>query len=376
MDDHLFDELDTLSRLEIGTPSWRDLAERILASSESMTRVVAYRASHQKHLVWGRDHDDVVQIVRQVHRRMLDEVGVGRTFPLPFEAWEASLLTRARSAVREVAESSQMTGISGYTGVARRQRALHELRERFEVDLGEQLSDEELADTYNDRLHPDDDDDRRVHGAEATPDDLHGVDVVAGDDLAYLPSQESVEHLVAEQLSLETTTALVARTIAEASAQDPRLGEIARAWLSPWPDGDLLSAAEVARMTGVSTARVRKDLGRLRAIFVGVHLTGGGDDATSLAVARTIAEAHLRDDRLGRVAELRFSRWSEQELVPADQIATLMERPRADIDRALAELETLLEGHLVVDGDGDADAPPDAAGPPSDVEPDDVDLAG
>ena len=350
-DNRLFDDLETLSQLEIGTPSWRALAERIFASSEASMRIASRRASHQPHIVWERDRDDVLQLVRMVHWRMLSEVGVGKVFAFPFEAWEAALLTRARSAVRGWASTVEVTGISGYSGVARRQRAMHEVRERIEVDLGERLTDDEVAETYNDRISgpgP------RVHSAPAQTADYRGVSVVAGADLARLPSTESVERIVADRLADEMTATLVARTIEEAAATDAQLGAIAKAWLSSWPDENLPSTAQVARTVGVPVARVRKALDRIRAICRGLQVVGGGDDATALAVARTVAEAWSADDRLGRVAELRWSRWPERELVSVDEVARRLSRPRADVVRSLEVIEQMLERHLVVEHDAPA----------------------
>lgn len=344
---HLFDDLETLSDLEVDSSTWRALAERILASSEASMRIASRRASHQPHIVWERDRDDILQLVRMVHWRMLSEVGAGKVFAFPFEAWEAVLLTRARSAVRGWASAVEVTGISGYSGAARRQRAMHEVRERIEVDFGERLTDDEVAETYNDRIESDAG--RRVHSAQAQAADLRGVSVVAGADLARLPSTESVERLVTDRLARTTTKTLVARTIEEASAKDAQLGVIAKAWLSSWPDKDLPSAAVVARTVGVPVARVRKALDRIRDICRGLQVAGGGDDATSLALARTVAEAWSTDDRLGRVAELRWSRWPERELVSAEEIARRLCRPRADVIRALAEIEQMLERHLVVE---------------------------
>ncbi len=350
-DDQLFDDLEALSQLEIGTPSWRALAERIFASSEASMRIASRRASHQPHIVWERDRDDVLQLVRMVHWRMLGEVGVGKVFAFPFEAWEAALLTRARSAVRGWASTVEVTGISGYSGVARRQRAMHEVRERIEVDFGERLTDDEVAETYNDRIGGGP---TRVHSAPAQTADYRGVSVVVGADLARLPSTESVERLVADRLADATTMTLVARTIEEASAIDAQLGVIAKAWLSPWPDENLPSTALVARIVGVPVARVRKALDRIRAICRGLQVAGGGDDATSLAVARAVAEAWIADDRLGRVAELRWSRWPERELVSVDEVARRLSRPRADVVRSLEVIEQMLERHLVVEHDAPA----------------------
>ena len=348
MDDTLVDDLEALSKLVVGTPEWRETAERILAAHEETVSVVARKVSRQPGLTWENHRDDIVQLVRETHWRMLEHIGAGFTFPVPFEAWEAALCVRARSAVRAWAESVEVTGISSYSGVARRRRALHELRERFEVDLGLLMSDEEVVETYNDRVHPDDDG-RRKHSAQATGDDLAGVSIARGMDLAYLPSAETVERLVTDQLSTEAVTQLIAQTIEEASAANPQLGEIAKAWFSPWPEGDLLSTVEVARLVGVSASTARKALAWIRLIFIGRRVVGGGSDETSLAIARTVADAWMSDDRLGRVAEMRFSCWPANELVPVAEIARRLSRTETEVARAIVEIERLLERHLTVE---------------------------
>ena len=350
IDDTLLHDLEQLAELEVESPPWRALEARILRATEPMMAIIARRSSRQPGLDWQRDRDEIVQTVREVHLRMLHEVGAHR-FALPLEGWEAALLTRSRSEVRRLAESGGMTGIGAYEGAMRRKRALYELREQLEMDHRALVSDEELVEEHN-RAHEARAagmaaEGKRLHSSPAQVDDLrsglvHGLDM----DLV------GVDDLVEEVLGTLSAAELVERTIALAAVRDERLGAVAEVWLSSWSGtGQLPSAAAVARELGLSASTVRSHLALARAIARGLVVVGGtAADTTSAAVVHAIADAWLEDERLARIAELRWSRWAEGgQVVSTEQIAERLVRSTAEVDAAVAELESMVDHYLEVD---------------------------
>ena len=344
MNTSLLASLSKLSSLELGSPKWREVAEQIVAELEPSVEAIGRRISRQAYLVWDRDRDDIVQIVRVVHWRQLQEVSVENVFSFPLEAWEAVLVTRARSAVRDWASTVDVTGISGFSGIARRRRSMYEVRERIEADFGELLSDEEVAETYNDRLMSSLG--ARVHSALAHGADMRGVRVSTDVDLSAYPGPTSVEGVVAEHLADAEAVSVVELAIAESFYENAELGTVARAWLSGSIDDGLPSASWVARKTRISPAKVRKHLRRVQALLAGFRLTGARRDATSIAIACAVADALFYDDRLGRVAELRWERWTEGVELTAERIAERMSRPVADVRRAIVVLDSFVDDHL------------------------------
>lgn len=345
MDRTFLDRLDHLAHLEAGTPQWQALADQLTADAERMVSVAAYRSRNFPNLDWRNDADDLIQIVRGVHLEMLRQVSTG-TFPLTYEAWEAVLMTRARSAVRDYATTSSATGLSGYSGVARRQRALHALRERLEVEHGTLVPDERVVEDYNDRRASAD---GRPHTGTATVADIAGVHVAGGDALDDISVEQQFESAVEGRLAANQ---LIEQVLSLASSRGDQLVTVATAWLGCWAsDGELPSAAEVAARTGMSAASVRSRLQVVRALAMGCRVIAGKADPGSIAVAQAVADAWLGDARLGRIAELRYERWLDGELVPVSEIARRLQRAEDEVSRALDAIEGLVERHLEVDDD-------------------------
>lgn len=350
-DDGLVNDLDELSGLTVDSEAWLSLAKKILEQGDDTVWRVARSVSRRPGIIWKTHGDDIAQVVRITLWQMLKNIGAGITFPLQYEAWEAALFVRARSAVSEWADSGEVTGFSGHSGMARRKRSLYQIRSQLEMDYGRQVDDEEVVEVYNGRL--DGDGDHRSHSAPATIADFAEPQFTQHVDMTLIPSEVMVETLVTEKLSTEATAQLIEQCVAEASSVNVELGEIARTWFSPWPDGDLLPATEVAGILGISPARVRNRMLTIRAIFIGQHVVGGGKDEETLAIARTIASAWLRDPRLGRVAELRFSKWSDGELLSVQEISQRLARSPTEISRAIDEISSLLDEQITIDAAND-----------------------
>ena len=100
LDPTLLEQLQAISMLTVDTPEWKAAVNRFLVASEPLVPGIVVYAGRQPHINLGRDRDELMQIVRETAERMLREVS-NRRFPLPFEAWEAVLLTRSRSAARD-----------------------------------------------------------------------------------------------------------------------------------------------------------------------------------------------------------------------------------------------------------------------------------
>ena len=185
-----------------------------------------------------------------------------------------------------------------------------------------------------------------MHSALAHGADMRGVRVSTDVDLSAYPGPTSVEGVVAEHLADAEAVSVVELAIAESSYEDTELGTVAHAWLSGSIDDGLPSASWVARTTEISPAKVRKHLRRVQALLAGFRLTGARRDATSIAVACAVADALFYDDRLGRVAELRWERWTEGVELTAERIAERMSRPVADVRRAIVVLDSFVDDHL------------------------------
>lgn len=344
MDRTFLDRLAQLAQLEEDTLPWSALVEQLTADAERIVRIAASHSKSFPHLDWRNDADDLLQIVRGVHLDMLRQVTHG-TFRLNLEAWEAVLLTRARSAVRAYAATSSATGLSGYSGSARRSRALHALRERLEVEAGTLVGDKTVVDEFNDRRASGSD--GRHHAGHATVADLAGVHLAGGDALDDIVVEQPFESTVDDQLAADQ---LITQVIELASTRGRSTVAVATAWLARWTsDGELPSAVEVAERTGISVATVRSHLQVTRALVRGCRVVAGRSDPGSTAVAQAVADAWLEDVRLGRIAELAYERWGEGQLVPATEIARRLQRDEAEVARALAEIEAFVERHLEVD---------------------------
>ena len=344
MSDNFTSQLRELAALECGTTEWRALAERVSSEAEPLVDAAARRCSRVPGTVWTRDSDDIYQIARMTHWTMLDHVGVAQPLDELIESWDAALAVRVYAAVRAWAETSAVTGLSGYSGVVRRMRSLNAVRSELESAFGQTTSLAEAVDVYNGRLAAGVG--GRVHGAHATAADVGGVRY---DHLVAVDELEDALDLEVSAISRVSTERIVSRCVDEAAAVDPELGEIAAVWLRSWDDGGVASIAEVVRRCGITAPSARSAVTRLRSIAQRVATEELSD--ASLSIVRTVAAATLADERLGAVAEIRFEAWPAGELVAPAEIAQRMQMSVADVRRALATIERLLAENLTVEAD-------------------------
>ena len=350
-DPKLIEKLQAISVLTVDTPEWKAAVNDFLVASEQFVPNIVRHIGNQPYIDRQNDNDELKQIVRETAERMLREVS-NLTNGLLFVAWEAALITRSRSALRDYAQSPAATGFTESSGLIRRERAMSELKEWYQVNFGITLSDKELADTYNDRLEGQP---GRVHASRANADDINGIRIEMLDSMIEKSDTNPVEYSVEERLRVEISKRIVDQTIVIASQRDPKIAKIAKVWLDYLRSGvEHVSAAQIARTLGCSPSFVRQHLNELRVIARGCSVVEGATGAASMAVARAVADAHLSgDELLGRIAELRYERWSERELVPADEIARRVSRDVDEVNRALRVLDEFVEHYLVVDGEDD-----------------------
>lgn len=252
--------VECLYTTDVDTPDRRTLAEELIEAAEHdglHDLIARSAAARTPGVIWQRDADDVRQLVRQTHWQMA-------LAPLSLEPgrWVACLLVRSRSATRDWASSPAHTGMSGASGVIRRQRALHAQRARLTAELGYEPTTEEVVAVVA-AIQPSGRCGRR-HTALPVATDLAGVSMTSlrPSDVSLAP--DTADGVIA-RLDVERRLAAV---IDRCIAADPELGRIAAAWLERW-DGDRLpTIVDVARRVGRSTAMVRSAVRTIRAIWL------------------------------------------------------------------------------------------------------------
>jgi hypothetical protein len=207
----------------------------------------------------------------EAHSDMVGSLGSG-PFSKPSVAWEAQLWTRARSAIREYAESSAVTGIAGYTPVNRRRRGLYTTTQRMEIALSRQVTKAEVVEEYNKqraakRSNP------VKQGAFASEDDFVGLALTYHDP----DSMPEYTHPDAEDdfVSTDAAADVVKRIIEICYDNDPRWGRIAEISLEWFPDGEKIPQAEVARRTGIPASTIKVCMEHIQEIMVKQAIEGG-----------------------------------------------------------------------------------------------------
>ncbi|MHB1718045.1 MAG: helix-turn-helix domain-containing protein [Acidimicrobiales bacterium] len=263
-EDTVYALLEALSGCRSTDPSVEaQIVVDIVIATDDLCGRIAHRHCRYAGLDWGRDADDLISLVREAELSLLADIAAGDKDALAcVPGFEAGLFTRGHSAIRAYADSVAVTGVSGYTGVKRRQRALVQHQRRIQESGVEPLSPSELVADWNAtvasmRKNP------RKQGAFAVEADVaNPVRVYPQDphDLsAMLPATTPIE-------SVETADA-IRRTVILCEAQDATLGQVASLWFAWYPDGEMATTQEIANQLSISSRSVRQCIHRIQSAF-------------------------------------------------------------------------------------------------------------
>lgn len=258
-----YGRLETLRHDVLADPDSRDrLVGGILRDTDDLCARVARWCNHYRGLDWARDGDDLTQLVREVELVMLNHI-IDDTSGLDAQIphWEAALRTRARSAIAAYADSPAVTGISGNTAARRRQRAIAHHRQQIDAARRDPAPLDEVVASYNAqvaraRKNP------SKQSAFATSADLADPATVtpAGSD-HYTGSLHQSEFDQVE------ASLLIEQVVQECVSVNPLTGEIAREWLSWFPDNQQLTTSDVVRRLGISRFQAETGIKFVRSAF-------------------------------------------------------------------------------------------------------------
>jgi len=227
-------------------------------------RIVSQHSNYAR--LTRADNEDLIQIVRTVEFKMLNQVAERTPEALSWvPRWEPAVSVRARSAIANYADSGAVTQVSGYTPSARRQRSLSRFRSELEQSSVEPITDEYLIDQYNDyianaRKSP------RRQGAFATEADLNAP-------VRFYPSDPvertcGVEADRASEIDASMDMlSIIRRVLAAAREEDVKLEQVAQLMLGWYPDGVQPTNAEVARELRIPTSTAGNRIHRVKEIF-------------------------------------------------------------------------------------------------------------
>lgn len=233
-----------------------------LRSMDTMCSRVARWANRYRGLDWGRDGDDLTQLVREVALVMVDEVIAGSDDHLV--NWEAALRVRSRSAVSAYSDSGSVSGISGYTTARRRQRALAAYRSRLDSARQEPASDEEVLESYNARMRAKRSNPQKQSAFATQADLVAPASVVLGDGSdRYADAQAQADDLFGQM----EASLLIEQVVEECASIDAESGEIARYWLSWYPDDVPLTTSDVVRHFDISRFKAEAGVQRAKSAF-------------------------------------------------------------------------------------------------------------
>ena len=244
------------------------LVNRFLSARRPLCVSIARRAAGKRPgLSWSRDGDDLTAIAMSVAAELVQRSTTGKAGDPPWR-WEAMLTTRANSAIREWAESSALSGVSGMTGAMRRRRSIVTTWERLAADTGRTPTTAEvLAAQRGDALgrsNP------GKQGALATAQDVAEIDAAFVTHLQAAESIADFQDPLAD-IELEDTIRSIVTQCAEV---DDMLGAFADVWLHRVvSDPDPLSV--VARDVGVGPALARRLVVQVREVAAGVLSRAG-----------------------------------------------------------------------------------------------------
>lgn len=246
---------------EIQDPTIPEAVSRAIVLMEPLCHRVANRYRNYAGLTWNVDHEDLYQIVRTVEAKMLSRVASRTKMALEWvETWEASTFVRARSAISTYADSGAVTGMSGHTSTARRQRSLSRFRDEMEMAQADLISADQLLEEYNtyvakSRSNP------RKQSAFAVE-----ADIVAPTKLVPTAPDTLTDPQYVDPTTTVDVSDTIQRVLRRCKKEDPTLHQVAVVWLGWFPDGDQKSAAQVASSLGVSQSTAGRYIARVKEI--------------------------------------------------------------------------------------------------------------
>jgi len=241
------------------SPERRDeLIAVVLRHTEPLCGHLARTCCRYPGLRFERDFDDLANIARTVEFEMLQRLSAGTPHAVHWvNAWVPYLAERVRSAVRRFAQSSENTGFTGATGIARRRAAFAAsgLGGTSVLDLDTAIA------SYNDGITASRADPGR-QGAFVTRADLEMPPVAAPTD-----DFDAIVRFGSGEFDGVDVTDVITRTIDACNAVGERHGTVASIWFDGFRNGGEPTAAEIAPRVGVSEATVRRILREVKAIF-------------------------------------------------------------------------------------------------------------
>jgi len=247
----------------VNPDSEQQIITDIIVLTDDLCSRVAHRHCRYTGLDWAQDSDDLIELVLEVELQMLNSIAAGDPRALDcIPTWEAAVFVRGHSAIRSYADSPAVTGISGYTGVKRRQRALEQHRRAIQAALHEPLSTAELVEDWNATVASTRKDPKK-QGAFATEADIANPVRVYPTD----PGGLSGTALPMSTFDRSDAADIVHRVVSLCWAEGKQLGQVADCWLSWYPDGDPISPTEVAARIGISVYQVTRAIRQVREVF-------------------------------------------------------------------------------------------------------------
>lgn len=241
-----------------------DAGERFLAEAMPTIIEIARRFCIYPGLYWDNDRDDIVSRVRESAWEIwLASDGD----PPPW--WPKELHHRAHFAIRDWAESGEVTAEGDATGTERRRRGMSTAADDLREIYGVEPTDDEVIEHHNESALASRADAKK-QGALASTDDLEPFGMVPTDPDALDPvslgradNYASALDVVADAIWLADCTEEI---IDRARDANPLLGRFAEIWLASVVDADPLSCADIAALLGVSRSTAERMATRVRAI--------------------------------------------------------------------------------------------------------------
>ena len=233
-----------------GSPVRDRLVERFHADHYPLYREIA-RRFRARSGVPASMHDDAVQIVAQRADQLLSSLSRSEAT----ESFARILQRRAWSHLRDWSYSGERTGVAGGSGAARRSVVARQTARKLEARLGRFPTAEEIIEAANDEMTSRLSNPRKA-GMTFTDRDVDGLAVSPSDQLPEPGSVDERPPLEAHEMDV-----LVDAAVQAASANDPRVGRLAAAYLRCYTEGDgTVVTSQLARHVGRSPDWVRRAL--------------------------------------------------------------------------------------------------------------------
>jgi hypothetical protein len=231
-----------------------------LTAHEPLLERIAWQFGSRPAICWDNDGPVLVATVREEAWRML--AAVGNPDEVPADRFWDQLHVRARSAIRELVESSATTGFGGATGACRRQRSLRTSAAAFLTERGRPASVDELVEFHDQRMR-----NRRANpvkqGAVMSPADLVQKRIMPTDP-HHLPETCCVEE--AGVLTRHELARALEEILARCAAVSPRNWKVARAYAAAALADQPTAARTLGIALGWSEATVLRELHTVKRI--------------------------------------------------------------------------------------------------------------